>query len=265
MIYYLACKHRSLGVQLNYFPGELARNVRLLTYEQLYAREALPGGTYIFTDFDRMPPDQFATLCKLWDWFDATGAVIPRLNDPRQALSRFDLLRRLHEAGINNFNAYRIKDWRDVRQFPVFIRKDKHQKAPVTGLLTDRPALERAIDNLGDRAERADLMIVEFCKGLATNGRYRKYGVFRVGKAHYVQHCYISSDWYIKSGVADLGDAELAEAARYRDENPHVEQIAKVFDIAAVDYGRMDYGVVGDRIQVFEINTHPTVISLSSR
>jgi hypothetical protein len=264
MIYYLACKHRSLGVQLKYFPGELARNVRLLTYDDLYARPALPAGTYVFADFDRLPPDRFAKLCKLWDWFDRTGAKIRRLNDPRRALCRFDLLRRLHEAGINNFNVYRIEDWREVRQFPVFIRKEKHQKTPLTNLLHDRSALEKAIDNLGDLAEGADLMIVEFCKGLAADGRYRKYGAFRVGEAYYIQHCYISKDWYIKSGVAELGDAELAEAARYRSENPHVEQIAKVFDIAGIDYGRMDYRVVDDRIQIFEINTHPTVISLSS-
>jgi hypothetical protein len=264
VIYYLACKHRSLGVQLHYFPGELARSVRLLTYDDLFARPVLPAGTYVFADFDRLPPQRFAKVCKLWDWLDITGADIPRLNDPRRVLQRFDLLRRLHEAGLNNFNVYRIEDWREVRQFPVFIRKEVHQDSPVTGLLHDRSALEKAIANLDELADRADLMIVEFCNGLDPDGRYRKYGVFRVGQRHYVQHCYISKEWYIKAGVADLGDAELAEAARYRSENPHAEQTARVFDIAAIDYGRMDYGVVDGRIQVFEINTHPTVISLSS-
>jgi hypothetical protein len=147
----------------------------------------------------------------------------------------------------------------------VFIRKEEHQESPVTGLLHDGSALDAAIAELDERAIRADLMIVEFCTGqLAPDGRYRKYGVFRVGRRQYIQHCYISKEWYIKAGVADLGDAELAEAARYRSENPHAEQIAKIFDIAAIDYGRMDYGVVDGRIQVFEINTHPTVISLSS-
>lgn len=264
MIYYLACKHRPLGVQLQYFPGDLARNVRLLTYDDLFARPVLPAGTYVFADFDRLTPKRFAKVCKLWDWLDTTGADIPRLNDPRRVLRRFKLLRRLHKAGLNNFSAYRLEDWQKVRQFPVFIRKEKHQTAPVTGLLCDCSALERAIANLNKRANRAYLMIVEFCKGLAADGRYRKYGVFRVGQRDYNQHCYISKEWYINSRVAELGDAEIAEAARYRSENPHAEQIAKVFDIAAIDYGRMDYGVVDGRIQVFEINTNPTVISLSS-
>jgi hypothetical protein len=111
MIHYLACKHRSLGVQLKYFPGKLAHELRFLTYDDLFSRATLPWGTYIFTDFDMLPTDRFARLCELWDWFDATACALPRLNDPRRFLSRFDLLRRLHDARINDFNVYALEDW----------------------------------------------------------------------------------------------------------------------------------------------------------
>ena len=264
MIFYLACKHRSLGVQLNYFPGELAGAVCLLQYEHLYSRDVLPGGTYIFTDFDRLPPAQLAKLHKLWDWFDTIDADIRRFNDPRRALFRFDLLRRLHEAGINDFNVYRLGDWREVRRFPVFIRKEKHQKEPVTGLLHDRFALAEAVAQLGSSGDHANIIVVEFCNEPFADGRYRKYGAFRVGDAHYVQHCYISKHWYIKSGTAELGVAEIAEAMEYRDSNPHAAQLREIFDIAGIEYGRIDYGVAGGRVQEYEINTNPTVISLSS-
>jgi len=264
MIFYLADKHRSLGVQVKYFPGRLAAELRFLTYDDLFARATLPAGTYVFTDFDRLPPDRFAKLCRLWDWFDAAACTLPRLNDPRRALSRFDLLRRLHEAGINDFNVYRLDEWREVRRFPVFIRKDKHQNQPVTELLPDKAELAEAVARLGDERARSELMIVEFGNEPFADGRYRKYGAFRVGRAYYIQHCYVSKAWFIKSRVAEIGPAEIAEADRYRSANPHARQIAEVFDLAGIDYGRMDYGFSGDRIQVYEINTNATVISLSS-
>ena len=34
-----------------------------------------------------------------------------------------------------------------------------------------------------------------------------------------------------------------------------------MFAIARIDYGRIDYGIVGGRPQVYEINTNPTVFS----
>ena len=53
MIFYIARKHHTLGIQLHYFPGKLAEIVRLLPYEALYANGELPAGSYIFTDHDR--------------------------------------------------------------------------------------------------------------------------------------------------------------------------------------------------------------------
>lgn len=265
MIYYLACKHRSLGVQLTYFPGRLAPELRFLTYDDLFGRATLPAGTYIFTDFERLPPDRFARLCELWDWFDAAACGLPRLNDPRRLLSRFDLLRRLHDAGINDFNVYPLEDWREVRRFPVFIRKDKHQKQPETPLLPGKAELAEAVARLGGAEARSKkLTIVEFANEAFADGRYRKYGAFRVGQTHFVHHCYMSKSWYVKSHQADRTDDDLAEFERYRTANPHARQIAEVFDLAGIEYGRMDYGLAGDRIQVYEINTNPTNISLSS-
>jgi hypothetical protein len=34
-----------------------------------------------------------------------------------------------------------------------------------------------------------------------------------------------------------------------------------VFGIARIDYGRVDYGLVGSRPHAYEINTNPTIIS----
>jgi hypothetical protein len=40
----------------------------------------------------------------------------------------------------------------------------------------------------------------------------------------------------------------------------HVNELRKVFQLAGVDYGRIDYGVCHGRIQVWEINTNPVII-----
>jgi hypothetical protein len=147
----------------------------------------------------------------------------------------------------------------------VFIRKDKHQKKPETCLLPGKAELTEAVARLGGAGARSKkLMIVEFANEAFADGRYRKYGAFGVGRTCFVQHCYMSKSWYIKSHEADRTDADRAEAEHYRSANPHARQIAEAFDLAGIDYGRMDYGLTGGRIQVYEINTNPTVISLSS-
>jgi hypothetical protein len=51
------------------------------------------------------------------------------------------------------------------------------------------------------------------------------------------------------------------ESLRLEDEyvatNPHAAELARIFALARVDYGRVDYGLLENRIQVWEINTNP--------
>ena len=39
----------------------------------------------------------------------------------------------------------------------------------------------------------------------------------------------------------------------------------EIFRLAQIDYGRIDYGLLGDDLQVWEINTHPSVKKLTPR
>ncbi len=263
MIFYIARKHHTLGIQLHYFPGKLAEIVRLLPYEALYANGELPAGSYIFTDHDRLSRAQNEKVCHLWDWLDATNSEIRRLNDPRRVLLRFDLLRRLHEVGINDFNVYRLNEWRRVSRFPVFIRRERGHQKPLTGLLNGRLALSEAVNRFGNATDKADLMIVEFGNEPFADGRYRKYGAFRVGDRYYVQHCFITKDWYGKFNE-DILEADVLESREYSRRNPHASQLREIFEIAGIEYGRIDYGIMGNRIQVFEINTNPSILAMES-
>jgi len=51
--------------------------------------------------------------------------------------------------------------------------------------------------------------------------------------------------------------AELA----YARSNPHAVELAEIFALAQVDFGRIDYGLRNGRIEVFEINTNPDLLS----
>jgi hypothetical protein len=48
------------------------------------------------------------------------------------------------------------------------------------------------------------------------------------------------------------------EEERFVTSNPHAELLREIFRIAHIDFGRVDYGIVNGRIEVFEINTNPT-------
>ena len=44
------------------------------------------------------------------------------------------------------------------------------------------------------------------------------------------------------------------------EENPHQDALREIFGLAGIDYGRMDYGLLDGKVQVWEINTNPTII-----
>lgn len=259
-IHYLCSAEHSytLGIFAAFYARESADAIRIVPFRVLPRVRSFGPGTFVFTDMDRVHHAGLAKLIRLADALAESGR--PVLNHPRRALGRFPLLRRLHEAGINRFNVHRIHDWRSVTRFPVFIRREGEHGKSVTGLIENRPALQATVHALVSRAHPPDLMIVEFGNVAEADGRYRKYASFRVGNRIYCQHCYASRDWWVKFSSSDLGEERKRELAAYVRSNPHSNQLMEIFDLAEIDYGRADYCVVDGRVQIFEINTNPTII-----
>ena len=54
-------------------------------------------------------------------------------------------------------------------------------------------------------------------------------------------------------------EAQIRAEARYVAENPHADEIRKIFEIARIDYGRIDYSLKNGQIRVWEINTNPVI------
>lgn len=104
------------------------------------------------------------------------------------------------------------------------------------------------------------LIFVEYLDTADKAGIYRKYGAFVVGARIVPRHLYFSRDWMVKT--ADLGDPDLlAEELQYLESNPHAAQLLEICRHAGIGYGRIDYSLLDERIQIWEINTNPMVIT----
>ncbi len=268
MIHYVCTQRHSytLGLFLAHFAEGIAKSVRLLDYPTFFRLDRIQGGVVILTDFDRLSPEDLARAGQYREFLTRPGSPVVVFNDPGATLQRFDLLRRLHESGMNSFNVYRIDVPRPAIRFPVFIRHERGHGRILSDLLRDEAALSARLKEIAADPETSgatDLMIVEFANKPFADGDYRKYGAFRVGGTVYPQHCFIRNTWMIRGlpPASDITAEGLAEHERFLRDNPHADQLRRVFDFASVDYGRIDYCVVDGRVEVFEINTNPTVMN----
>lgn len=263
-IYYFCTRQHAytIGVLLGYYDHGLGDLVRIIPYELAGKVGSVAPGTFIFTDFERLAPPALQAVVSLHRRLASLDCGLVLLNDPAIVPGRFALLKRLKAAGLNGFDVHRLEDRRAIRRFPVFVRWESRHDPPLTGLIESAAALETAIGGLPERVRNdPDLMIVEYGAAPSADGRFRKYSAFKVGDAIYPQHCFTGQGWYIKFSEAILGEAERAENRAYIDENPHAAQLERIFDLAGIDYGRIDYGIVDGRVQTFEINNNPTVMS----
>ncbi len=182
------------------------------------------------------------------------------LNHPTRSMRRYELLRNLYERGINTFNAYRVTEGRWPERYPVFLRLESDHGGPITPLLRSRHELVDAIcafERTDDRRE--ELLVVEFCDTVDARGIYRKHGAFIVGDRIVPKSLQFSRCWVQKS--PDLKDPELLrEEAQYVEHNPHEDTLREIFALARIQYGRMDYAILDGRVQVWEINTNPTIV-----
>jgi hypothetical protein len=222
------------------------------------APRRLPPSAYIFSDIERLSPETADRAAFLWRSL-AGHAGTRLLNHPTRSMRRYELLRTLYERGINAFNVYRLSEARWPERYPVFLRRENDHKGPLSPLLASRDELERAVARLDqDGVSRDNLLMSEFCDTSDQRGLYRKYGAFLVGDRVFVRSVQFSRNWVQKH--QDLDEPELVREERaYVEANPHREAIHEVFRLARIDYGRMDYGVLHGKIQVWEINTNPAI------
>jgi hypothetical protein len=165
-------------------------------------------------------------------------------------------LRRYHLQKVlcNDFEVYRADDEMSDVRFPVFLRNENDHRGNLTPLIQTRAELDEAIES------HPEALIVEFIDTSDKNGIYRKYSYYRIGDRLFPGHLDFSTSWLVKGGPHEPADPRLlSEHRAFVFESPHEKQVAEAFHRARIDYGRIDYAVSEGRLQVFEINTNPTL------
>lgn len=229
-------------------------------YESFEPHMRLGGGTHIISAVDQLTPAQRAAVTTVHDRLRASRPPVRFINPPSQVQLRYELTTTLWREGINTFRSHRATDADRITRFPVFLREESRHTGNKSGLLHDAASLRRAILALRLRGYRLkDLLIVEFCDTKDAKGAYRKYSAFRVGDAIVPAHMMAGGDWMMKA-LRSSPDEELArEELAYIEQNPHETLLRRVFDLAHIQFGRIDYGVLNGVPQVWEINTNPTM------
>jgi len=239
-----------------------ARGLRheLWTYPQLFRAQQLPRSAYIFTDFDRLHPWQIELAARFHARLRQQDQTV--LNDPRHFVPRTALLRRLHHAGINRFTCWLPGEAERPDRFPVFLRTIHAHRGVESGLLHDPTAAEQALERALDRGlVICDLAFVEYAAEPSDgSGRFRKHACYGIDGRMIRALSVTDTGWVAKHGI--LGAAseddyanDLAEHLSY----PHGGLMREVFTLAGVEFGRIDYGMVAGRPQIYEINTNPAI------
>jgi hypothetical protein len=266
MIYYLVMQRQTNAMQsfLSSWGGALAERVRVIPYESILAGDDVPGrGTYIFSNINairRLPDSARARIQGLHDELAAANGARKVLNNPARSLSRYELLRELHARGLNDFDVYRVGMRGVPRRYPVFIRNAGGPEWQAPPLLRDVVEYQAAVMGLNWRRRGAldELIAVELCDTSGGKGVFRKYGAFVVRDAVVPRHLLFSRTWMVK--LAELVEpAMVEEELAYMRDNPHAAALLERARLAGIDYGRIDYAMKGDRLQVWEINTNSMI------
>lgn len=243
--------------------GPAAPHIEIISYERAILRSEWQVGTVIFSDLERFYSTQFREVSELYRRLAETRRL-HLVNSPSRTMGRYALLRRLREDGLNSFDVYRADEQRVPKQFPVFLHGERDHRGPMSGLLNDQAALDRAISRIADAGVSLSLVLVtEFSDVVSPDGLYRKYGTYIVGDRIIPRHLYFSNHWNVKdyrTGIpAEIREEDLfAEELEYLHGNPHEADLRRIFQRAGIAYGRMDYSLRGDGgIEVWEINTNP--------
>ena len=238
----------------------LAGRMKILTCDEIVAQGRAPLGSYIFEAIDQMSPTEKEIMAQCWERLREAGPGITLINHPFEVVLRYDMLKDSFERKRNGFRVRRAAAFLGCRKFPVFLRRELDHNASLTPLLHTRRALARAIAASLCRGYRLrDLIVIEYCGTADASGMFRKYSAFIVGGTvlpHSVMH---GKNWIVKSHgrVIDAGTAR--EETEYVRNNPHAGWLRETFAQAKTRYGRIDYGLLGGKPQVWEINTNPTI------
>lgn len=266
MIYYLCARPPSytLGQYFHAWAPELAARFTVVTYDALEKANPPKAGVYVFADLDQLAPRGMELALRFRRSLEPLRDQVRVLNEPTRVLRRYDLLRALHERGINSFDAYRLGEGRHPRSWPVLLRREHEHLGAIGDLVRTTEELRAAVARMIAAGQSTKgLIAVEFRDTADDRGVYRKYGAFLIGERLIPRHLLVSRHWCVKD--PDLLEPDyIEEELRFVETFPRADEVRSIFEIAGIDYGRIDYSFYGDRLHVWEINTNPVLAYVKS-
>lgn len=260
IVYLVTADHAyTLNRYLQEWAPELTRFFQPIFYEEnpwdWLDREA----TYVFSDIERLTPIELQKVIAYADELGSKGFRV--LNHPSHAPTRLAVQTILHQAGINPFNMFPVTEAK-LLKFPVFLRLANSHQGSIGDLIHSQAELESRLAALDKKTARAkDLVVVEYCNTQNDQGRFTKYSAMCVGNKLVPRHALSSRQWMLK--VPDIVDDEAVQLENDFLQNfPQQEEIRRIFSLAKIDFGRIDFGLQNNAIRVWEINTNPTFMPL---
>jgi hypothetical protein len=267
MIYFY-CLRRNSHTFTSFLPlrwpkpdGARARVVYYENHDKLQVRP----GLHVFADIELLEGGEREAAQALHSALKARPQTCVVWNEPLRSARRFEVLSRLEAEGRNRFRARRVVGDtvpEDLR-YPIFLRDEHEHLGPLTPVLHTAQEAQKALTKLRAEARPppAPLLAVEYLDYADSEGVFRKYSAFRLGRALVPRHQFFNHDWVVKQSSPEQHRAEwLAEEQDYLKTNPHRAQLEALFDTFAIAYGRIDYTIVAGQVQVFEINTNPMIV-----
>jgi len=261
MIHFLVPAEQEAGIKdyLDVHGASFHEDLRIVHYDTLVQQKQFHRGTYVCSSLDQLNTGMTEFLAVLHQKLMPI-AGFRFLNIPKVTLRRFDLLKEFHRLGLNEFAVERASGDLQGLTFPVFIRNEKLHEGALSELLNSEREVRQAIGKaLVQGHNLKHLIVVEFCDTANEAGYYRKYASFVVGKRIIPRSLNYGRSWMLKHAGTEFTMPMVLEELEYVTSNLHQEQLAKIFELAGVEYGRIDYAIKDGAVQTWEINLNPTI------
>ncbi len=223
----------------------------------MFHSRTVPHATYVLTDFDRMGPWELELASHLFRTLKAAGLKV--LNDPAKFKPRHALLKHLEREGFNSFTCWSPAHGGMPDRFPVFLRTQAAHRGPLSELLHSPSDAAACLDQALQAGHALnDLLFVEYAAEPIHEGLFAKQAAFRIGDSVTPGLTVFSGSWAGKINEDERNLSSFYEQERKQaDTYPFADQVMQIFQSADIDYGRIDFGIHGGRLETYEINTNP--------
>ncbi len=228
-----------------------------INYEQALRATKLPYGTYVFCDIERLTPWELTLSAQLFRFLKHHG--IRCLNDPSKVMTRVQLLQTLYSQQLNPFDVWRADEVRKPDRFPVFLRGECDHGVPVSDLIYSQSELEFNLSQLILQGiPLRGLIIIEYYPAPYNDTLWHKWGAYRIGSTYSTDHISVDNTWLVKYGDYESLTSHIREdELKAVEENRYTSAIYQSFELADIDFGRADFGMVDGKTITYEINTNP--------